>query len=57
MDSILSSPFKVDSNRVYVTGLSMGGFGTWELLQRYPEKFSAAIPVCGGGDLKQCKNL
>jgi len=42
---------KIDSNRIYVTGLSMGGFATWELIQRNTSKFAAAIPVCGGGDL------
>ena len=40
----------VDTNRIYVTGVSMGGFGTWDLLQRYPDKFAAAAPVCGGAD-------
>ncbi|MDR0413142.1 MAG: GH92 family glycosyl hydrolase [Dysgonamonadaceae bacterium] len=49
LDSILRLP-QVDKDRVYITGLSMGGFATWELLQRFPEKFAAAIPVCGGGD-------
>jgi len=40
----------VDLSRIYVTGLSMGGFATWEILQREPGKFAAAMPVCGGGD-------
>jgi predicted peptidase len=40
---------KVDKDRVYVTGLSMGGYGTWSLLAAYPDKFAAAIPICGGG--------
>lgn len=40
----------VDSTRVYVTGLSMGGYGTWDLIQRWPDVFAAAIPICGGGD-------
>lgn len=40
----------VDTNRIYVTGLSMGGFGTWDILQRRPGTFAAALPVCGGGD-------
>lgn len=40
----------VDASRVYVTGLSMGGYGTWDIVQRRPELFAAAIPVCGGGD-------
>ncbi len=40
----------VDSARVYVTGLSMGGYGTWDAIQREPALFAAAMPVCGGGD-------
>jgi predicted peptidase len=40
----------IDIKRVYVTGLSMGGFGTWDIVQRIPELFAAAIPICGGGD-------
>lgn len=40
----------VDSTRVYICGISMGGFGTWDALQRWPEKFAAAIAICGGGD-------
>lgn len=40
----------VDPKRIYVTGLSMGGFGTWDLLMRQPKKFAAAVPICGGAD-------
>ncbi|MFM8891378.1 MAG: dienelactone hydrolase family protein [Planctomycetia bacterium] len=40
----------VDPARVYLTGLSMGGFGTWDLAARMPERFAAIMPVCGGGD-------
>ena len=50
VDSMLKS-HPVDPNRVYVSGLSMGGFGTWDALQRRPELFAAAYPVCGGADL------
>ena len=39
-----------DPSRVYVSGISMGGYGTWELIGRHPEKFAAAMPICGGGD-------
>ena len=39
----------VDPTRIYVTGLSMGGYGTWDLLARFPNRFAAAVPVCGGG--------
>jgi predicted peptidase len=42
--------FPVDKYRIYITGLSMGGYATWEILQREGELFAAAIPVCGGGD-------
>ena len=42
--------YRVDPDRVYLTGLSMGGFGTWEALERMPERFAAAVPVCGGGN-------
>ena len=41
--------YRTDPDRVYLTGLSMGGFGTWEAIQRMPERFAAAVPVCGGG--------
>jgi predicted peptidase len=42
--------YPVDKNRLYITGLSMGGFGTWDMITRYPDLFAAAIPICGGGD-------
>lgn len=41
---------KVDTNRVYLTGLSMGGFGTWTIGLRNPERFAAIAPICGGGE-------
>jgi predicted peptidase len=40
----------VDTNRIYITGLSMGGYGTYDAISRYPGLFAAAVPVCGGGD-------
>ena len=40
----------IDTNRIYITGLSMGGFGTFDAIARYPHLFAAAVPVCGGGD-------
>lgn len=42
--------YNVDKNRIYITGLSMGGYGTWSMLAKYPDKFAAAVPICGGGD-------
>ncbi|MFW6457664.1 MAG: prolyl oligopeptidase family serine peptidase, partial [Planctomycetota bacterium] len=49
LDSVMEE-FSVDPNRVYVTGQSMGGHGTWDLVLRHPDRFAAAIPVCGVGD-------
>jgi predicted peptidase len=46
----VQSKYSVDVERVYLTGLSMGGFGTWTLACRYPERFAAIAPICGGGD-------
>jgi len=50
MDSITGSNVNFDTTRFYVTGLSMGGYGSWEVLQRRPDVFAAAVPICGGGD-------
>ena len=49
LDSILIE-FSIDTNRIYITGLSMGGYGTWEFITRFPDKFAAAVPMSGGGD-------
>lgn len=46
----LQSKFRVDPRRIYVTGLSMGGYGTWSLALRHPQYFAAVAPICGGGD-------
>jgi dipeptidyl aminopeptidase/acylaminoacyl peptidase len=46
----LEREFSIDPDRLYITGLSMGGFGVWIAISRYPDKFAAAIPICGGGD-------
>jgi predicted peptidase len=47
----------VDTSRIYITGLSMGGFGTWDAVQRRPDFFAAAVPVCGGGDMNEAKKI
>jgi predicted peptidase len=39
-----------DPSRLYLTGLSMGGFGSWEIAAAHPDRFAAIIPICGGGD-------
>jgi predicted peptidase len=46
----IAAKYPVDADRVYVTGLSMGGFGTWVLAARQPDRFAAIVPICGGGD-------
>lgn len=51
IDDFLAKPF-VDIDRFYLSGLSMGGFGVWELLWRMPEKIAAAAPICGGGPVE-----
>lgn len=42
--------YRVDPHRIYITGISMGGFATWALMAMKPDLFAAAVPVCGGGD-------
>jgi predicted peptidase len=42
--------YRVDTNRIYLTGLSMGGFGVWDLALAMPERFAAVIPIAGGGN-------
>lgn len=46
----IQANYRIDVDRVYLTGLSMGGFGTWDLAMRYPERFAAIAPICGGGN-------
>jgi predicted peptidase len=52
---VVSAP--VDPDRIYITGLSMGGYGTWDAISRWADRFAAAVPVCGGGDEKQAARL
>jgi len=47
----------VDTSRVYVTGLSMGGMGTWDILAREPKLFAAAVPMSGGGDVQTAATI
>lgn len=42
--------YATDPRRVYLTGISMGGFGTWMLAAKHPDLFAAIVPICGGGD-------
>lgn len=45
----IADEYKCDKNRIYLTGLSMGGYGTWFTAMAYPEMFAAIAPCCGGG--------
>jgi predicted peptidase len=47
----------VDASRVYAVGLSMGGYGTWDIIARRPDLFAAAVPICGGADIATAKAI
>ncbi len=49
--------YRVDTDRIYLTGLSMGGFGSWSLATQYPDRFAAMAVVCGGGNAYLAKRL
>jgi predicted peptidase len=53
----LTTTLRIDRQRLYVTGLSMGGSGTWSLIAAQPEKFAAAMPLCGRGDLEAVEKI
>lgn len=56
LDSLLASG-KIDTKRVYIGGLSLGGMGTFDMLARYPDMFAAAFPICGAGNVKTASNF
>ncbi len=49
LDYLLAN-YRIDPDRVYLTGLSMGGYGTWACIAKHADRFAAAIPICGGGN-------
>ena len=49
LDDVIAH-YSVDQDRVYLTGLSMGGYGTWALASDAPQRFAAIAPICGGGN-------
>lgn len=53
----LSAKYKVDPDRICVTGLSMGGFGTWRLAAYAPDRFAAMAPICGGGETHWARQI
>lgn len=50
LDNVIAR-YAVDTNRIYLTGLSQGGFGVWDLATTYPQRFAAVAPISGGGDV------
>lgn len=56
LDGIVEK-YKVDQDRIYLTGISMGGFGTWSLAGHSPDRFAAIVPICGGGDPSRTRRI
>ena len=52
LDEVVKT-YRVDTDRIYLTGLSMGGYGTWSLAMQSPHRFAALAPVCGGGESEE----
>lgn len=53
----IQTEYRVDPDRIYCTGLSMGGFGTWALACESPARFAAIAPICGGGDPREAERI
>ncbi len=56
IDEVLAK-YNVDRRRIYLTGISMGGYGAWDLATRYPDYFAAIAPICGGGNARAMRKL
>ena len=56
LDSLVAAK-KADPGRMYIGGLSLGGFGAFDMIERYPDYFAAAFPVCGGGDTSTARRF
>jgi predicted peptidase len=50
LDTLQNKYTSIDANRLYITGLSLGGYGTWDAVERWPHYFAAAVPIAGAGD-------
>ena len=55
--NMIEGNYPIDRDRIYITGISMGGYAAWEALIRHPQRFAAAIPVCGGGDVSHADRI
>jgi predicted peptidase len=56
LDDVLAS-YKTDPKRVILTGLSMGGHGSWDLAMAEPERFAAVVPICGPGEVERASRI
>jgi predicted peptidase len=56
LDEVMKD-YRGDPKRVYLTGLSMGGAGTWSLAAAHPQRWAAIVPLCGGGDPKMAAKI
>lgn len=56
LDTVMNE-YNTDPTRVYLTGLSMGGYGTWSLAAAHPNRWAAIVPICGGGDPKDAEKI
>mgnify|MGYP001255445452 CR=1 FL=1 len=56
LDHVLKT-FNVDENQICLTGLSMGGYGSWRLAADHPERFTTVVPICGGGGAADAEKL
>jgi pimeloyl-ACP methyl ester carboxylesterase len=53
----LQKEFNIDRQRIYIMGVSMGGYGTWSFIGKYPDMFAAAVPICGGGNVEDAPRI
>src|SRR5205085_8420633 len=53
----VTKEYRVDPERIYLTGLSMGGYGAWHMAIQDPSRWAAIVPVCGGGNPKQVEKI
>ena len=57
LDTLQKEYVGIDSHRLYITGLSLGGLGTWDAVERWPHYFAAAVPIAGAGDPSKAADL
>lgn len=56
LDDVIAN-YRIDESRIYLTGVSMGGYGTWSLALEYPDRFAAIAPICGGGRTSEAARI